>query len=185
MSAPRRARLHRRVGEALESASADQQLAALALHFTRAGGPEDDEKAMRYTLAAGEQATAMLAHEEAAIHYARALEVLDRLHPNAAQRRCELLLALGEARVRAGEQPEADAALREAATLARHLQDGGLLARAAIGASGRYVQQSGVDVELIAMLEEALEMTAGERTTVRVLLLARLEARAARGPPVR
>ena len=174
MSAPRRARLHRRVGEALESASADHQLAALALHFTRAGGPEDDEKAMRYALAAGEQATAMLAHEEAAIHYARALEVLDRLHPNASQRRCELLLALGEARVRAGEQPEADAALREAATLARHLQDGGLLARAAIGASGRYVQQSGVDEELIAMLEEALEMTAGERTTVRVLLLARL-----------
>ena len=175
MSAPRRARLHRRVGESLEATSEGRQLTALALHFARAGGPQDFEKAIRYALAAGRQATAMLAHEEAAGHYARALEALDCFDPTAANRRCELLLLLGEARVRAGEQPEVDEALREAAALARRLQDGGLLARAAIGSSGRYIQQSGVvDEELIAMLKEALEMGAGERTTVRVLLLARL-----------
>ena len=34
----------------------------------------------------------MLAHEEAAEHYARALEVQERFEPEALQQRCELLL---------------------------------------------------------------------------------------------
>ena len=58
-------------------------VSALALHFTRAAGPQDAEKAIAYALRAGEQATAMLAHEEAAEHYARALEVLERFEPDA------------------------------------------------------------------------------------------------------
>jgi predicted ATPase/DNA-binding SARP family transcriptional activator len=187
MSAPRRARLHRRVGEALEQAGPDRNLAALALHFERAGGSQDAEKAIRYAVRAGEQATAMLAHEEAGGHYARALEVLERFHPEpspatdvegdlpAAKRRCELLLMLGEARVREGNRSAAWDSFRRAAALARTLGDEGSLARAAIGASQRYVQQSGVvNDELIAMLEEALAVTAGERTVIRVLLLARL-----------
>ncbi len=44
----------------------------------------------------------MLAHEEAADHYARALEVLERFRPEAIARRCELLSLLGEAQVRGG-----------------------------------------------------------------------------------
>ena len=44
----------------------------------------------------------MLANEEAADHYARALDVLERSEPEALQRRCDLLLKLGEARVRSG-----------------------------------------------------------------------------------
>ncbi len=173
MSAPRRARTHRRVGEALERAGADRHLAALALHFARAGGSQDAEKAISYASRAGEQATAMLAHEEAADLYARALEVLGAFQPNALARRCELLLALGEARVRAGERPEAWAVFREAATLARRLGDGASLARAAIGAARRYIQESGVvDEELIALLEEALAMGAGRGTIVEVLLVA-------------
>ena len=38
MSAPRRARIHRRVGEALEEQGTSRNLTALALHFTRAAG---------------------------------------------------------------------------------------------------------------------------------------------------
>ena len=60
----------------------------------------------------------MLAHEEAAEHYARALEVQERFEPEALQQRCELLLLLGEARVRAGERPSAWGIFREAATIA-------------------------------------------------------------------
>ena len=176
MSSARRARVHRRVGVALEESDLpESQIGALALHFTRAADPEDSERAIRYGLRAGEQATAMLANEEAAAHYSRALEVLDRSDPEALRRRCDLLLELGEAQVRSGERPLAWATFREAAALAAELGDKGSLARAAVGASRRYVQPPGVvDEDLIALLEQAADMTADERTVTRVRLLARL-----------
>jgi DNA-binding SARP family transcriptional activator/tetratricopeptide (TPR) repeat protein len=175
MSEARRMRIHRRVGDALEGAGAGRHLNELALHFTRAANPGDAERAIRYALQAGEQATAMLAHEEAADHYARALDVLERTEPDALPKRCELLLALGEAQVRSGERPLAWQALREAAAVAARLGDSTSLARAAIGASRSYVQPPGVvDEELIGMLEQALAMTTRERTVMRVRLLGRL-----------
>ncbi|MGH2909128.1 MAG: ATP-binding protein, partial [Solirubrobacteraceae bacterium] len=117
-SSARRLRMHHRVGLALEDRAAirsdggnedpahrvptESEIAALAHHFTHAGDARDPERAITYALAAGEQATDMLAHEEAAEHYARALEVLDRtVVPGAArERRLSLLLELGEARLR-------------------------------------------------------------------------------------
>ena len=175
MSAPRRARIHRRVGEVLEARRSDRYLTSLALHFTRAAGAEDADKAIEYAQRAGEQASAMLAHEEAADHYARALEVQERFAPEGIALRCELLLLLGEARMRAGERPLARSTFREAATLAIELGDSSRLARAAIGASRRYIQPPGViDEELITLLEQALAMTEGDRGVVRVTLLTRL-----------
>jgi DNA-binding SARP family transcriptional activator/tetratricopeptide (TPR) repeat protein len=174
MSSDRRTRVHRRVGTALEQLR-DPPLGALALHFTRAAEPGDAERAIRYALAAGAQATAMLANEEAAEHYARALEVLERSDPDALERRCELLVELGEARVRSGERPSAWVVFREAAALAGRLGDGALLARAAIGASRRFIQPPGViDDELIALLEQALEMTPSDLSVTRVILITRL-----------
>jgi DNA-binding SARP family transcriptional activator/tetratricopeptide (TPR) repeat protein len=175
MSVPRRARIHKRVGEAIEAAQGRRQgryLPELAHHFTRAVADEEDaEEAITYALRAAEQATTMLAHEEAAEHYARALDVQRRFQPEAAARRCELLVALGEARVRGGERAQASTAFREAAALAEQLGDGDALARAAIGASRRYVQPPGVvDTELIAMIERALELNP-DRTLGRVRLL--------------
>jgi DNA-binding SARP family transcriptional activator len=173
MSSRRRARVHRRVGSALEQ-QRDPPLGALAHHFTRAAEPEDAERAIRYAVAAGQQATAMLANEEAADHYARALEVLGRTDPEAIERRCDLLLELGEARVRSGERPAAWGVFREAAALASRMGDRALLARAAIGASRRLIQPPGVvDEELIALLEQALEMVP-EVSVLRVLLISRL-----------
>lgn len=174
MSAPRRARLHRRVGEALE-ASGERSLSALALHFTRAAGLQDAEKAISYAVQAAEQATQGLAHEEAVEHYARALDVLNRYESVATPRRLELLLALGEASVRAGERRRARDVFLNAGELADELGETHSLVRAAVGASRRYVQQPGVvDSELIALHERALQRTAGERTAERVLLLARM-----------
>jgi tetratricopeptide (TPR) repeat protein len=173
MSTARRRRIHRRVGDALELAGPERHLSALAHHFTRAAQPHDAERAIRYALAAGEQATEMLAHEEAADHYARGLEVLERVEPEAVQRRCELMVLLGEAQVRSGERPLASPIFGRAAALAALLGDGENLARAAIGASRRYVQPPGViDKELIRMLEQALTTTRGQRSVVQVRLLA-------------
>ena len=175
MSGPRRARMHKRVGEAIEAMQGrrrERYLPELAYHFTRGADPEDAQKAITYAFRAGEQATTMLAHEEAAEHYARAIDVQGRFQPEASERRCELLLRLGEARVRAGERALGSHAFREAAALAERLGDGASLARAAIGASRRYVQPPGVvDTELIAMIERALELEP-DRSLVRVRLLA-------------
>jgi predicted ATPase/tetratricopeptide (TPR) repeat protein len=174
MSTHRRARIHGRVGEALEAAG-EKSLSALAHHFTRAASRADAEKAIAYASHAGEEAEAILSHEEAAEHYSRAVEVLTRFEPDAVDRRCKLLLLVGEARVRSGERSLARSAFREAAALAEGLGDKASLARAAVGASRRYVQQPGVvDTELIAMLERALEMTARDVTLDRVRLLSRL-----------
>ncbi len=181
MSARRRALLHRRVGEALErlragtaSETAPDRVAMLAEHFTRAAGPEDADKAIRYAMRAAEHASAMMAYEQAAEHCARALSVLEEFAPRDEERRLELLLALGEAYVRSGDRPLAWRPLREAADIAIRRSDPQSLARAAFAASRRYVQQPGVvDEGLLDLVERALEMTAGQRTTLRVRLLAR------------
>jgi DNA-binding SARP family transcriptional activator len=175
MSTARRARLHRRVGVALEAQGDDHHTNALAHHFTRAASAQDAERAIRYALVAGEQATNMLAYEQAAEHYDRALDVLEQFEPYALARRCELLLVLGEARVRSGERERAWPPFREAAALAAQLGDGEALARAAIGASRRYLQPPGiVDEELITMLDQALAMTSDEPSVMRIRLLSRL-----------
>jgi DNA-binding SARP family transcriptional activator/tetratricopeptide (TPR) repeat protein len=173
MSTQRRARLHGRVAEALEEAAEAPSLGALAYHFTRAGRRADAEKAIAYATQAAAAASAILAYEDAAQHYSRALELLDRFHPDAEQR-CELLLLLGEAQVRSGEMALAREAFRDAANLAEQLGDNARLVRAAIGASRPYVQPPGVvDTELIEMLERALDATAGQLTADRVRLLSR------------
>jgi DNA-binding SARP family transcriptional activator len=175
MSSPRRARMHRHVGEVLEATGGEPEIAALALHFTRAAGSEDADKAIAYAQAAGERATAMLAHEEAAEHYARALEVLHRFGGDEDRRRGDLLLLEGDALVRAGEPERAWHAFSSAAALGERVGDSETVARAAAAASRRYLQQPGVvDIALIALLERALQLTQGQRTVMRVLLLARL-----------
>ncbi|MEO6859651.1 MAG: AAA family ATPase [Solirubrobacteraceae bacterium] len=175
MSRPRRARLHRRVGLALEASGPQRHVNALAHHFIQAAEAEDADRAVRYALQASEEATQMLAHEQAAEHYSGAIDVLERFQPEDRRQRCGLLLALGEALVRSGERPRAWGVFREAATIAAELGDAEALARAAVGASRRYVQPPGViDEELIAMLEQALQMTSPEPSVTRVLLLARL-----------
>ncbi len=181
MSARRRAMLHRRVGEALERMNRGtvddtppDRMAMLAEHFTRAAGPQDAEKAIRYAVRAAEHATAMLAYEQAAEHYARALSVLERFAPQDEQQALELLLALGEAYVRSGDRPLAWPLLRQAADIAIRRSDSASLAQAVFSASRRYVQQPGVvDDEVLDLIERALELSAGQRTTPRVRLLAR------------
>ena len=174
MSTHRVRRLHHRVGIELEQRDV-HEVGALAMHFTRAGARADADRAIAYALSAGAQATEMLAHEEAAAHYERALEVLARAHPDAAPRRLALLLELGEAHDRAGERPAAWGVFVEAAELADALGDADALTRAAIGASWRYTQPPGVvDEELIGLLERAIEATEGQATVARVVLLARL-----------
>jgi adenylate cyclase len=87
-----RAYLHRDVGEATEALFSEQTeevAAQLARHFEESGIPA---KAAAYRLQAGNRAYRMSAHEEAAAHLTRGLELLASLPPGA--KRMELELAL-------------------------------------------------------------------------------------------
>src|SRR5262249_27463984 len=100
-----RSRAHRRIGEALErlyGADLAPHSAELAHHFFEASGGGDLDKAVSYAVRAGEHAAALLAYEEAAEHVRRALEALGA-RPEDEVTRCELLLAIGEARLKAGD----------------------------------------------------------------------------------
>src|SRR5947208_2062863 len=66
LSSARRTRLHRRVGEAIESLfDADRHLDALAHHFAEAAIDGQTNKATSYALSAGRAAVDRLAFEEA------------------------------------------------------------------------------------------------------------------------
>ena len=137
--ATRRPRLHREIAEALEglyARSLEPHLAELAYHYLAAGNPEAG-KAIHYAALAGDRAAAQLAFEEAARHYTNALELLEGVAPDD-ERRCELLLALGEALSRAGEGSRAKETLLRAAALAESSGRSDQLARAALSYGGRF-----------------------------------------------
>jgi DNA-binding CsgD family transcriptional regulator/tetratricopeptide (TPR) repeat protein len=77
VSATRRAHLHGLVGEAIEqldSAAATSQYAAeLAYHFAEGAPVVGNQKMVRYSVLAGEQALSTYAYEEAIDHFERAL----------------------------------------------------------------------------------------------------------------
>ena len=171
-SASRRTRLHHRIGAALEAGgTADPAL--LAHHFYEGRSVDRGAQAFRYTLQAGDAATRALAHEEAAAHYRRALELLD-LQPAAGDaQRCEVLLALGRVELREGNAA-ARGTFDVAAQLARAAAQPQQLARAALGFAGRYTAAGIVDREAIALLEEALDAAGDGDSVLRAQLTARL-----------
>jgi len=76
ITAGRKARLHAKIGEALEIAYGDnpgEHTAELAHHFTHAVSVSGTEPMLRYTRLAGERALASHAHEVATEHFQRAL----------------------------------------------------------------------------------------------------------------
>ena len=76
LSLTRRVRLHARIAEALEALygdDADQHAAELAHHFGEAQTLLGADKFVRYSLGAGEAALAAHAHEQALVHFERAL----------------------------------------------------------------------------------------------------------------
>ena len=162
LSPLRRARLHRTTAEALATCDEDRHLEEIAHHFSEAG----DERAAQYLQRAGEHALAMLAYEEAAELFGRALEVADEPAP--------LLLARGGALLRAGEPEAARACFAAAAAHARTADDPALLARAALGHAGLTVTIIAVDDGTVAGLEEALTALGDRAPVLRSELLARL-----------
>jgi DNA-binding SARP family transcriptional activator len=183
----RRLRLHAQAGEAIEAlwaGNVEPHLAELAYHFGEAAPAGDAARAVDYARRAGDRAAALLAYEEAARLYGMALEALRPAGRSDEEVRCELLLALGDAKARGGAFGAAKETFVDAAEVARELGAADQLARAALGYGGRYVWfRAGKDRRLIRLLEDALEAQPTGDTGLRAMLLARL-AGALRGQPV-
>ena len=173
LSRGRKARLHQRIGETLESRFGVSP-AELAHHFGAAASTGSAEKAVRYERLAGERALGEVAAEVAVRHLRRALQLLDRFGPHDQALRCELLLELAGAHDRAGEYASRDERFAEAAEAARRLGNGDLFLRAALGYGGILPATVSPDQRAEALLEEALKQSSEEDSGARATILARL-----------
>jgi class 3 adenylate cyclase len=176
----RRAELHRAIGEALEDLYKDRlesHLSELAHHFCEAAATGVAAKAADYAWWAGEQATALAAYEDAVTNFERALRLFDTL-PEEPARRCELLLALGDARWRAGEVAQARETFVQAAEIAQPLSLPDQYARAALGygggGHGGFSVAERADAKLVELLRTALDVLSTRDSLLRARLLARL-----------
>ena len=174
----RRVRLHREAGEALEHhyvGDLDPHLAELAHHFTLAAPGGEPAKAVAYARRAGDRAVRMLAYEEAVRLFDLALETL-KLQPVVEPRlRCELLLSRGDAQGRAGDEPGSKETFLAAASIARSLTSGELLARAALGYGGRFLwARAGTDPHVVSLLAEALAALGEQDSPTKVRVMSRL-----------
>ncbi len=160
LSTARRLRLHRRVGEAIEAlyrSRLDEHLPALAHHFAQAATGGEAATAVGYTWRAGDRALAQLAHDQAAELYTMALELFDSSElAGDTLRRCDLLIALGEAQRRAAH-PAHRQTLLEAAAVAQEIGDVDRLAAAALANARTIGPAAEVDHERVAVLTAALE----------------------------
>jgi len=174
----RRLRLHRKVGEALETRyrnDLEPHTAELAHHFFEAASAGEAERAVQYAERAGARAAKLLAYEEAVRLNRMALLALDRTGSAKAQDRCRLLLALGDAQARGGDPDQAKETFLQAAEEARKATSPELVAAAALGYGGRFVwARAGDDRRLVSLLEDALAVSGEEDGPRRARLLARL-----------
>lgn len=177
LGASARIDLHRRAAEGLEALYAqdpEPRVAELAHHFLEAAPAGDVEKAVDYATRAGDRAMRLLAFEEAAGRYERALQALHLDGALDQEVRCDLLVALGEAVRRSGDPAKAKEAFRDAADLARRIGATQGEARAALGFAGRYWTTGVVDEEVVGMLERALSVLGPGETPLKAEVLGRL-----------
>lgn len=172
----RRAR-HRLVAEAIEAlhGTGDDVRGLLADHHVWALPDSDPALALDHMRSAAEHALAMLGYEDAARRFGRAVELAEMAQTDEGDR-VELLLALGDARLRAGDWPGATQAYEEVAAAARRRGRQDELARAALGLGAGL---SGFEVRLfdhrqIDLLREALDHLDEADSDLRAWVLSRL-----------
>jgi DNA-binding winged helix-turn-helix (wHTH) protein len=126
LSGSRRAGIHARVAESIESIHRSElapYLSQLAYHFAEAARTGGSAKAVAYNMRAAEQAEAQLAYEEAAGFYQVALDALE-LDPAPDERHaCRLLLAMARSMSKVARVGEAQELALRGAAIARRLGD--------------------------------------------------------------
>src|SRR5262249_22643310 len=114
------------------------------------------------------------AYDVAVDHFERAL-AFDDARPGTVEQRCETLLALGDAWLRAGHPRRSRGAFQRAAELARGMGRPELLSRAALGHAGPPVMPT-PDPATVDLLEQALAAIPPAETSLRASLLGALGA---------
>jgi class 3 adenylate cyclase len=147
LGAARRIQVHQQVARALEEQYATRlqdHAAELAEHFAHSSDRADLAKAVQYAEVAAELAMSVYAYGEAARHLEQALDVQEVLDPDDKVKRCDLLLALGEA-LQAGGMPVRvlEAVAPEALSLAKQLDDRSRASRACQQALAAITAQQG------------------------------------------
>ena len=184
----RRARLHRKVAQALEEQCGDEpgeRLGELAGHWAAAVVSGDPTKAIDYARRAAERALQQLAPDEATRWYRQALELHDQASAGDRSERCDLLIGLGEAQRQTGS-PEFRETLLGAARLAQELSDTDRLCRAVLANNRGFGSEIGaVDADRVRTLEAAvMALPDDDPRRARVLALLALELHFA-GTPAR
>jgi predicted ATPase/DNA-binding SARP family transcriptional activator len=173
----RRARLHRRVGDAIENlypARSRWNLSELAFHYAHSV----PEKAVHYALAAADAALEATAFEDAIIVCERAVAAVERVRGTSERistaDECDLLLRLGRAEFCAGRRHAREVLIR-AYTLAKELQDPRRAADALLAMNrGFFARMGAADRVLIDALEQAISMQPANALAARSALLAAL-----------
>ena len=172
---PRRIRMHRDVGEAMERLRARGiaiPAVEIAHHFANATAAGVAPKAADYAAIAGRDDMSQLAYEDAVRDFGLALKARDLCTADDTLR-AELLLDLGDAHAASGDRKAAREVYEQAARLGRELDSAHVLARAALGVGsgpGGF-EIPPFDSHQIALLEEAATVATG---TLHALVLARL-----------
>jgi DNA-binding CsgD family transcriptional regulator/tetratricopeptide (TPR) repeat protein len=173
-----RRRLHHAVGEALEAVHRRDPkpvLADLGHHFRAAGLSGDAERAIDYTTRAARSADAALAFEDAINLFQNALDMLDTLSEDDPERRCNLLLLLGDAQRKANDYPHAQETLLAAAAVARSQRMSVALAGAAYTyADTVWRNDAQFDAKSGLLLEEALAALPETEAALRIKLMGSL-----------
>jgi tetratricopeptide (TPR) repeat protein len=182
----RRLELHERIGRVIEAVAEhdlESHLAEIAHHYAQSAPLGHAREAVDYSVRAGDRAAAVLAYEDAAGHYARALQLLPQADHGPADR-CEILLRLGDVHWRSGDAEVAEATFEEAAVLAGSIQQSEGLARAALGHVACRARltlgalligaKTPRGSKAVGMLQEALEALPLGDSGLRARLLARL-----------
>ena len=104
--APRRVRLHQKIGEAIEKAYPDRledHASELADHFTNATALQDLTKAVAYGEMAARNAQSVYAYGETVRLLEQALQVQEVIDPDDKAKRCDLLLSMADTLMSAAE----------------------------------------------------------------------------------
>lgn len=169
-----KAEMHARAGRALLRQWAPSEPAAdLAHHLCEAVSAGEVDRAVRFCLIAGDQARATFAFEDGVQWVQRAIDSLDLAEHTDPTLRADVLVALGRARIDAGDLTGATEALLSSADHARAAGDAERLAAAATHCADGYMGRIlALDTRVLDLLDEALAAVGPAPTRVRGLLLA-------------
>jgi DNA-binding SARP family transcriptional activator len=138
LGSARRVRTHLRIAQALEQQYGTDPARApeIALHYCSGIAAGSAGRACFFSRAAGIAALSEVAYESAVSHFLQALDVTTSYFPDDEVSRCDLLLLLADAMVKAGRLVEADERFEQAFDEGRRLGRRDVVAAAALGFGG-------------------------------------------------